>query len=468
MTGGGGLSPAAEARIREGEGRSREALEAAGAVGAPLAAFFVPGRIEVLGKHTDYAGGRSLLCALEFGFSVVVAEGPDHRVRVVDVRSAEEVALDPGEVGGGPLGAAPGWAIYPLTVLRRIIRDFPGAADRGGAVIAFHSSLPPASGMSSSSAMVAALYLALAARWELPAEPDPLRLAGYLAAMEAGRPWTAPGTDHAAGSGRPPSDGPGMGDLGAPGAAGGSGPPTGGRPTALTGVGTDGGSEDHAAILCARPGAVIRCRFRPSVLEATVPLPPGWTFGVAASGVAAEKAGAARVAYNRLSDEAGAIARGWRETTGETDPHLGAILARGPDARRRLEALLPPDLRPRLSQFVAECDEIIPEAEEALARGDVEAFGEAVARSHALAEQVLGNQVPETVALVRLARELGSPAASAFGAGFGGAVWALFLEEEAGDALARWEAAYLDVFPERGGESAFLISGAGPAAFRIR
>ena len=30
--------------------------------------YWVPGRIEVLGKHTDYAGGRSLLCTIERGF----------------------------------------------------------------------------------------------------------------------------------------------------------------------------------------------------------------------------------------------------------------------------------------------------------------------------------------------------------------------------------------------------------------
>ena len=32
--------------------------------------WFVPGRIEVLGKHTGYAGGRSLLCAVGRGFCV--------------------------------------------------------------------------------------------------------------------------------------------------------------------------------------------------------------------------------------------------------------------------------------------------------------------------------------------------------------------------------------------------------------
>ncbi|HEX6943313.1 MAG TPA: galactokinase family protein, partial [Gemmatimonadaceae bacterium] len=35
-------------------------------------ALWVPGRIEILGKHTDYAGGRSLVCALERGFCVQV------------------------------------------------------------------------------------------------------------------------------------------------------------------------------------------------------------------------------------------------------------------------------------------------------------------------------------------------------------------------------------------------------------
>ena len=30
---------------------------------APEYAWWVPGRIEVFGKHTDYAGGRALVCA---------------------------------------------------------------------------------------------------------------------------------------------------------------------------------------------------------------------------------------------------------------------------------------------------------------------------------------------------------------------------------------------------------------------
>ena len=53
--------------------------------------WFVPGRIEVLGKHTDYAGGRSLLCAVERGFCVTAVPRDDDVMRVVDV----------GQSGGG-------------------------------------------------------------------------------------------------------------------------------------------------------------------------------------------------------------------------------------------------------------------------------------------------------------------------------------------------------------------------------
>ena len=54
-------------------------------------AFFVPGRIEVLGKHTDYAGGRSLLCAAERGFCVAASVREDARVSMVDARSRSRV-----------------------------------------------------------------------------------------------------------------------------------------------------------------------------------------------------------------------------------------------------------------------------------------------------------------------------------------------------------------------------------------
>ncbi|MCQ8207142.1 galactokinase family protein, partial [Cutibacterium acnes subsp. acnes] len=37
--------------------------------------WFVPGRIEVLGKHTDYAGGSTLVAAVDRGVTISIEPG---------------------------------------------------------------------------------------------------------------------------------------------------------------------------------------------------------------------------------------------------------------------------------------------------------------------------------------------------------------------------------------------------------
>ena len=118
------------------------------------AAWFVPGRIEVLGKHTDYGGGRSLICAAERGFHVVSAPRADGRVALTDLGRGARLMLDP----HGPPPAV-SWATYPMTVLRRLSRNFPEM--RRGVDLVFESDLPSAAGMSSSSALMIAVLLAL-------------------------------------------------------------------------------------------------------------------------------------------------------------------------------------------------------------------------------------------------------------------------------------------------------------------
>src|ERR1035441_6716639 len=53
--------------------------------GAEVMRWFVPGRIEVLGKHTDYGGGRSLLCTAERGFCIAALPRADSLVRIHDL-----------------------------------------------------------------------------------------------------------------------------------------------------------------------------------------------------------------------------------------------------------------------------------------------------------------------------------------------------------------------------------------------
>jgi galactokinase len=99
--------------------------------------------------------------------------------------------------------------------------------------------------------------------------------------------------------------------------------------------------------------------------------------------------------------------------------------------------------------------------------GNVAGIGDLVDESQHLAEQALANQVPETVWLARRARELGAAAASAFGAGFGGSVWALVRRVEAGALLAAWRESYAAQFPARRVGARFTATCPGEGVFQI-
>ncbi len=148
----------------------------------------------------------------------------------------------------------------------------------------------------------------------------------------------------------------------------------------------------------------------------------------------------------------------WNRVSGRDDPHLGAALKAG-GAQALLAAMPDDDLRRRAGQFIAESQDIVPGAVAALGRGDLAAFAALVARSQQLAESGLENQVAETVDLVRLALDHGAVAASAFGAGFGGAVWAAFADEQG---PAGWLAAYRNRHPALASAASLHLIHPGP------
>jgi galactokinase len=437
---GKGLSPtAARQKAELFVKAAAPLLSAGGSLPAPLA-FFVPGRIEVLGKHTDYAGGRSMVAAVEQGFCTVVWPGKGRHVTVTDVARAESVEFDLEPT----LSARSGhWSNYPMTVARRIARNFPQA--RRGADVFLASDLPSAAGMSSSSAMIVAMFLALAEVNYLWADADRERLASdrlhlaeYLGCVENGQ-----------------SFGSLVGDRG---------------------VGTFGGSEDHTAILCGLANHVSQYAYCPVEFELAIPLPPGYTFAIGVSGVVAEKTGAALEKYNTASRLASVLAELWRRETGRVDPHVAGALNSSPDAPAHFRQIAANPattqfsaaaLTARLEHFMAESGEIIPAASRALQRADLAAFGRQVDRSQQLAETLLGNQVPETIFLAASARRHGAAAASAFGAGFGGSVWALVSAAEAQQFLTAWAETYREKFPQHVQSFAFFTTAAGPAAFRV-
>jgi len=200
MTAGDVAAALVERGLDQGEHAAATALlqrvlpviDATGDAGATHV-WWVPGRLEVFGKHTDYAGGRTLVCALPRGFALAARRRNDSRVVVTDARNDESLTIDL-EVKGP---ARRGWGHYVEIVTLRLRRNFPGAAI--GADLVFASNLPRASGMSSSSALVVSVATALVRAAALRTRVEwqrnihgPEDEAGYYACMENGLSFGTP------------------------------------------------------------------------------------------------------------------------------------------------------------------------------------------------------------------------------------------------------------------------------------
>lgn len=408
-------------------------------------AWIVPGRIEVLGKHVDYAGGRSLLCTVQRGIIVVARARDDDVLTLRDARRREALTI---RFGGEPSMSLP-WSVYPRTVVNRLRQNF-GDALRG-ADIALASNLPPAAGVSSSSALTVGLTLAMAKLSDLASHPawreaipDRPALAGYVGALENGFAFRSLPGEH--------------------------------------GVGTMGGAQDQTAILCCAPGRLDVFAWSPVRHERTVPWTSGFSFVIGVSGVVAAKTGAAKARYNRAARTANRLVDAWNQASGGGAKSLAEAFAAAagtelpadvPEALRRAavaaadDEFTAPHLEGRLQQFFDETYRFVPAAADALARHALGEFGDLVAASQLGAEQALENQVAETISLVHLAREHGAVAASAFGAGFGGSVWAMVRTSEVDAFTGRWRESYAAAHRGPSRRSQFFITEPGAPAFEL-
>lgn len=394
--------------------------------------WFVPGRLEVLGKHTDYVGGRSLLAAVDRGVTIELNETDGDQFVASSTAIEGEQRLTPGVDPQLPKGH---WANYVQAVLDRLQLNF---GELKPSNLRIDSDLPLASGMSSSSALVVAVALAIIDhngirdREEWTSNiTDNVDLAGYMATMENGLTF--------------------------------------GTLEGLRGVGTFGGSEDHTAMLNCHPGQLTEFSFCPIEEGESVNLPDDLTFVVAVSGVLAEKTGDALEHYNSLSRNAAKLAELWNDATGNEHPTVADALASDEDALEGLRAIAAHDekLTRRLNAFITESEVAIPRAIAALRDGDLAAFGAAADLSHRNADEVLGNQIPETNRLQALACELGAIGSAGFGAGFGGSVWALVPTADAAEFGDKWLKAYLAEYPQWEQTASIVVTRPGGPARRL-
>ena len=127
--------------------------------GKPAAVAYAPGRIEVLGNHTDYNDGYVFSAAIDKGTFFAVSPADDDKVTLVALDMGETYETTLGAVKKVESGAT--WANYPLGTFNWLFDGNPAAAKRGFRAV-FGGNIPLGAGLSSSAALEMATVLALA------------------------------------------------------------------------------------------------------------------------------------------------------------------------------------------------------------------------------------------------------------------------------------------------------------------
>lgn len=318
----------------------------------------VPGRVNLIGEHIDYHNLPVLPIALDRRITAdwVALEEPVVRACSEGFPSREFRLDEP--IGPWPAGD---WGNYVKAAAAAAAQKWP--LERG-VMLEIRSTLPAAAGLSSSTALMTACTLALLQANGIQA--------GFEALMEI-------------------------------------------LPEGEYFVGTRGGGMDHAAVLASREGCALLVEFVP--LRATpVPVPPGWTFLVADSGVRAEKSAAVREQYNerRFAGQRGAERLGFVSVREALERCAPAELRRL--AHQRLEGMEQRCFLHVIGEAVR-----VREAVKALRRADEVRFGQLLDESHASLRDLLAVSCVELDALTEAARKRGALGARLTGAGFGGA-----------------------------------------------
>ena len=339
---------------------------------AERAVAFAPGRVNLIGEHTDYNGGLALPFAIAQGTVVQARATADEHIRAyaVDLDEDDFFALNDRARGEG-------WRAF----VRGAVAELSDAGTPSpGASLRIGGDLPRGAGLSSSAALEVALCLALLAlsgeRLE-PLQPgaaapaDALRRARRL---ELARLCARVENDW---------------------------------------VGAQTGLLDQLASLFGAPDSALRIDFRTLEMQ-TVPLALGdWRLLVLDSGERHAHAGGG---YNERRAECA--------KAGEL---LGVSLLSEADAasvRRLPEPLL------RRARHVLSENRRVDEAVAALSDSDMPALGRLLDAAHASLRDDFEISTPAVEATVARTREAGAAGARIMGGGFGGCVLALFAPDK--------------------------------------
>ena len=118
--------------------------------GEEVNVFFAPGRVNLIGEHTDYNGGHVFPCALNIGTAAVVRKRADRRLRLYST-NFPEIGVREIDLGQLTNIKENDWANYPIGVADILQKQ--GYELAHGFDIAYSGNIPNGAGLSSSASI---------------------------------------------------------------------------------------------------------------------------------------------------------------------------------------------------------------------------------------------------------------------------------------------------------------------------
>ncbi len=113
-------------------------------------AYFAPGRVNLIGEHTDYNGGHVFPCALTIGTYAVARKRTDRKLRFYSL-NFEKLGVIESSVENLEKKKEDDWANYPKGVIWTLQKK--GFAIDSGMDVLYFGNIPNASGLSSSASL---------------------------------------------------------------------------------------------------------------------------------------------------------------------------------------------------------------------------------------------------------------------------------------------------------------------------
>ena len=124
--------------------------EVFGSEGGDYQVYFAPGRVNLIGEHTDYNGGHVFPCALTIGTYAVARKRTDKKLRFYSM-NFEELDVIESSIMNLENRKEDDWANYPKGVLWALLLK--GYTIDSGMDVLYYGNIPNGSGLSSSASL---------------------------------------------------------------------------------------------------------------------------------------------------------------------------------------------------------------------------------------------------------------------------------------------------------------------------